>query len=414
MHRQFFEHGRLLGAASLVDYSRSHWHIVRSRDIVLTLCSQIAILSMEKPSSVCQLPGNEDRTSEFQARYSQHLNTLVSEADALFQEYRIFRPNSVLWTPLLHSTWLSEENVSVFVKLETEQVTNSFKVRGALFRTSCALARGAKGVVTASTGNHALAVLHAMKLNNIGGVIFLPSSAKIGKVHVLSESAKGTNAKIEFAGNDCLQAELVAGKYAQQNPVVYISPYNDLQVMAGQGTIGVEILDTLSKLKSHGHGIGRKCCYVTVGGGGLIAGVAACLKAREPGVWRVVGCLPHNSAVMYECVAANKVVECPCLPTLSDGSAGDIENGSITLDYCANLVDAWAIVNEGDIASAIVGMFTQHRKVLEGAAAVAVAGFQVDRIWRDANSVHTAVIVACGGNIDPDVFANIISNQTRH
>lgn len=364
---------------------------------------------MEKSSEVRHLCQVDDHMAELQTRCGEDLNTAITKAHAVFQEYRIRRPDSVLWTPLLRSSWLSDEGLDVFVKLETEQVTNSFKVRGALYRTHIAVTQGGSEVVTASTGNHALAVVHAMKLNNAAGVIFLPHSAKTGKVNALRESVKGSRATIHFAGDDCLQAELAAGTYARENSVVYISPYNDASIVAGQGTIGVEIFETLSKLDPpRDSAPRRKCCYVTVGGGGLISGVAACLKCREPGVWRIVGCLPHNSPVMYDCAVAGKVVESTCLPTLSDGSAGDIEDGSITLDYCSNLVDAWALINEEDIASAIAGMFTHHRKVLEGAAAVAVAGFQRDEQWRKEHSVTTAVIVACGGNIDPDVFADII------
>lgn len=356
---------------------------------------------------------DESAADEFRRLHPhvQELDSLISSAHSRFEEYRIKRPDSVLWTPLHLSPWLSDARTQVFVKMESEQVTNSFKVRGAVNRVQAAVTEG-QCIVTASTGNHAMAVVHALRMNNAAGIIFLPSTAKEGKVEALKSSVAGSKVSIRFAGDDCLQAELSASEYARENSAVYVSPYNDILVVAGQGTIGVEILGTLPKLQSReGNTSAPKCCYVTVGGGGLITGVAACLKAREPGQWRVVGCLPHNSPVMYDCVRAGKVVSSNCLDTLSDGSAGDIEHGSITFEYCKVLVDAWALINEEDIAAAIRGMFLNHRKVIEGAAAVAVAGFQKDSAWREKNDCSTAVIVACGGNIDPDTFARIISGQ---
>lgn len=369
---------------------------------------------MELPSRVHYFKGQQHPKTKLQIENEEHLNNAINAGHALFEKYRSRRPDSILWTPLLFSSWLSDNHVRVFIKLESEQVTNSFKVRGALYRTEIALSDGAKGIVTASTGNHALAVVHAMTLSNTPGTIFLPENAKPGKVKALRASVKGTKAEIQFAGKDCLEAELTASSHAKEHSLVYISPYNDKNVIAGQGTVGVEILETLSKLDPLRENVRqRKCCYVTVGGGGLISGIAASLKLREPGVWRIVGCLPQNSPVMYDCVMADKVVESKCLPTLSDGSAGDIEDDSITLDYCKGFVDAWALIHEADIEKTIADMFANHRKVLEGAAAVAVAGFQVDERWRQDNSVTTAVVVACGGNIDPDVFADIVKKHTH-
>lgn len=369
---------------------------------------------MELRSEIRVLPQHWNCANDHLAKCVQDLNNAITNAYAVFEEHRNRRPGSILWTPLLHSHWLSEDGLNVFVKLETEQVTNSFKARGALYCTHAAVKEGIEEVVTASTGNHALAVVHATKLSDICGTVFLPRSAAAGKVHALKESVKGSGTNIEVAGEDCLEAELAARKYARENSTVFISPYNDTNILAGQGTIGVEILDSLSALDRSADSVPkRKCCYVTVGGGGLISGIAACLKAREPGVWRIVGCLPHNSPVMYDCVNAGRVVGSQCLPTLSDGSAGGIEHNSITLEYCTKLVDAWALITEQDIAAAIGDMFVHHRKVLEGAAAVALAGFQRDSLWRDEHSVSTAVIIACGSNINPTDFANIIKSHDR-
>lgn len=365
---------------------------------------------MQKKSAIYNIPHKSGHDPGIQKQQAQKLASYVRDAHDLFQQLRSSRPDYVLLTPMLHSSWLSTDSTNVYIKLETEQITNAFKLRGALNRVHKALASGAKSVVTASTGNHAMAVTYALNKLGASGIVFLPTSAKSGKLEALQLATARSNVELKLKGDDCLEAELAALKYSKETAAVYVSPYNDLAVMAGQGTIGTEIMDYLSRDVDVSKSLKpKKCCYVTVGGGGLIAGIAASLKAQEPGVWRIVGCLPYNSPVMYECVKAGKVVNCQCSPTLSDGSEGDIEEGSITVEVCTNLVDAWALINEADIASAIRGMFVNHRKVVEGAAGVALAGFRTDKEWREQNDCKTAVVVACGANIDPDTFASIIT-----
>lgn len=353
------------------------------------------------------------------------LHELITDTHELFEEYRAARGDAVLWTPMIRSQWLSSSDVlpneNVFLKLESEQLTNAFKVRGALNRVKHALDAGAKLIVTASTGNHALAVAHALRLNGASGVLFLPENAKKAKVAALRLYAErtgtgvgnGTDAgKIElrFAGDDCLVAELAAMQYAESvSGAVYISPYNDRLVIAGQGTIGVEIMEFLGR---EGLGLPRgapRVCYVTVGGGGLVAGIGSYLKAMGgDNPWRIVGCLPVNAPVMYDSMLAGKVIDSVCQDTLSDGSAGWIEHDSITLAMCKKYVDSWRLVTEEEIAGAMRGMFMHHRKVIEGAAGVAVAGYLSDREWHTANPNAVSVIVCCGANVDPDTFASII------
>lgn len=357
---------------------------------------------MEEPSSIHYLPSPPNSPSSLSL-----LPSRIASAHTLFQTYRSQTPNSILQTPLLLSLPLSLPRTVLHLKLETEQLTNSFKLRGALYRIHTALSVGYTSFVTASTGNHALAVAHALHLVGLPGILFLPHTIKQGKLSTLHSKLQGTSVTIEFAGSDCLQAELTAANYAREKNAFYVSPYNDLDVIAGQGTIAVEILNTLGKLSPSLRG--KKCCYVTVGGGGMIAGVAAYLKHAQPNEWRVVGCLPRNSAVMYECVKSGRVTECDTRDTLSDGSAGEIEDGAATVELCGYLVDAWAVVNENDISKAIADVFRHHRKVLEGAAGVAVAGYRADVEWREKNGCKNAVVVACGGNIDVDKFAEIIT-----
>lgn len=356
---------------------------------------------MEEASSIHYLPHSPAPPSPISS-----LPPRITSAHILFQTYRSQTPNSILQTPLLPSPPLSHSPTSLYLKLETEQLTNSFKLRGALHRIHTALSTGHTSFVTASTGNHALAVAHALDLVRASGTIFLPHTVKQGKLSALRYKLQNTNITIEFAGTDCLQAELAAAKYAHEHGSFYISPSYDFDVIAGQGTIAVEILEALHKMSPMPRG--KKCCYATVGGGGTITGVAAFLKHAQPDEWRVVGCLPRNAAAMYKCVEAGQVTRCEMRDTLSDGSAGEIEDGAATVELCGHLVDAWAVVNESDIAKAIADVFGYHRKVLEGAAGVAVAGYRTDAEWREKNGCKIAVVVACGGNIDVDTFADVI------
>jgi threonine dehydratase len=266
----------------------------------------------------------------------------VEKAHQRFETMRTQNRDAVLWTPLLRSRlWLELESAPstapVYIKLESEQVTGSFKVRGAVnrifdvyetFSEACSIPQ----IVTASTGNHAMAVAHALEL--IGttsdvkrGCIFLPRGAKEAKVKALQ--AYDRIVEMRFTdGDDCLEAELAAKAFANQAAgAVYVSPCNDFDVICGQGTIAIEILDAL---RAVGTVCDSNACpgvvYVTVGGGGLIAGLGSYLKARAPG-WRVVGAQPENSSVMSASVKAGQVVQIASRPTLSDGSAGGLEHG---------------------------------------------------------------------------------------
>ncbi|PXF44901.1 L-threonine dehydratase catabolic TdcB [Gracilariopsis chorda] len=343
------------------------------------------------------------RDKESCARYFAKLSIIAHET---LQNLRRSNASAVLWTPMLRALSLGP---SVFIKLESEQITNSFKVRGAI---NCVKHASGKQIVTASTGNHALAVAHAVQLLGKQGTIFLPTNVAEGKLAALKQATITANCELWILGNDCLQAEIAASEHAAANNAVYVSPYNDEHVIAGQGTIGIEILDYFSRSYPSFSG-SRKCCYITVGGGGLISGIAAVLKANQPDEWRIIGCLPQNSPVMYDCVKAGCVVDSNCAETLSDGSAGSIEENTITFEACSCLVDAWAIVAEDDIAAAMYDTLKDEKKLLEGAAGVAVAGYKKDSKWREQNICIASVLVACGGNVDVGTIRHVISVQSK-
>jgi threonine dehydratase len=202
-------------------------------------------------------------------------------------------------TPLRHSAVFSERlGADIRFKLENRQVTGSFKLRGASNRL---LALGdeqrARGCVAASSGNHGAAVACAMQRLGVGGVIFVPertSRAKVAKI----EHYGGT---VRYFGSDGLDTEQHARKYARQNGMFYLSPYNDEEVIAGQGTIGIEILEDLPDVDA---------VFVAVGGGGLVGGIGSVLKHHDERI-RVVGCQPLASPVMARSVAAGQILELP-------------------------------------------------------------------------------------------------------
>ena len=343
------------------------------------------------------------------------LQKIISANDRL-DCWRAKSDDAVYKTPLLRSrTWLERRysqnrgNHRVFIKLESEQVTGAFKVRGAINCFEAMREGKRKTMVTASTGNHALAVAHALELTDQNGIIFLPETTKQVKLDALEHYAILGRVDIKKIGKDCLESERKAIEYTRKNQdTFYVSPYNDINVVAGQGTIGLEIEQSIKKLDSS---LLRQplCCYVTVGGGGLISGIGTYLKSQKHQTWRVVGCLPENSPVMYESIREGKVVNSNCLDTLSDGSDGCIEDDAVTLKICSEVVDDWILVNENQIANAVVEVFRNHRKVIEGAAGVAVAGYLSDMAWQESHPNSVSVIVACGGNIDPEVFATLLS-----
>ena len=299
-------------------------------------------------------------------------------------------------TPLEPSADLGRESGGpVFLKLENIQHTGSFKVRGALNRLITLDHDQRKaGIATASSGNHGLAVAFGMNRLGIGGVIYLPEHASPLKVQLLDN----LGATIRFHGSNCEVTEAHARRQAENTGQVYISPYNDPFVVGGQGTVGLEILDRLPQVD---------CIMVSVGGGGLIAGIAGAVKALRKEI-RIVGCLPDRSPVMSASVKAGRILDIETRETLSDGTAGGIERGAITFDLCRTLIDDWVLVTEDEIRAAMVRVFDNHRLVIEGAAGVTVAGFLKMAPRLDGKTV---ALVICGGNIDVSLFKRLVLSK---
>ena len=302
--------------------------------------------------------------------------------------------NYIRQTPLDHSPSLSKLiKGEVYLKLENIQKTGSFKFRGAISKiTSLNTDQKNKGVVTASTGNHGAAVSLGMKILDLNGKIVVPKNIARNKL----ENIKNLGGTVEFYGKDCIESEFRAQEISNETGSTYISPYNDPMIVAGQGTIGIELDNELNNIDE---------VIVSVGGGGLISGIGGYLKQVQPKV-QMVACSPKNSCVMYESLNAGRILDLPSKQTLSDGTAGGVEEGSITFDICKEIIDDFVLVSEKEIVLGIRKAINDHHQLIEGSAGVAIAAF-IKRKNRLLGK--TVVIIICGGNIHSNTLHKVLS-----
>ncbi|WP_298626881.1 threonine/serine dehydratase [uncultured Legionella sp.] len=297
-------------------------------------------------------------------------------------------------TPLDYSLPISRiTNTNCYLKCENLQFTGSFKVRGAL-NTLLSLTPEQKkqGVVTASSGNHGAAVAFGLNTLNIPGIIFVPENTSSTKV----ENIHNYGVPLEFYGTDCVQAELHALAYAKQHQMIYISPYNNEQVIAGQGTLALELSQQLQQID---------VILVPVGGGGLISGIAQYIKSVSPQT-KVIGCLPERSPVMAESINAGTIIEMDILPTLSDATAGGVELDAITFSLCKQWVDDYILVSELEIKNAINTLIKTQHLLVEGASGVALASLIKNAQQFTGKNV---VVVLSGANINLDTLKSVLS-----
>lgn len=277
----------------------------------------------------------------------------------------------------------------VYFKLENLQKTGSFKLRGASNKIrSLSPKQAARGVIAASNGNHGLGVAAAAKAAGIAAEVYVSNHVSRSKARRIEEYGTW----IKCIGNDPLEAELAARAAASEQGKVFISPYNDLEVMAGQGTIGIELLQQLPPLDA---------LFVAVGGGGLIGGIGAYIKSASPQT-EVVGCWPENSLVLYESIKAGRILDVPEEPTLSESTAGGLEPGSVTLEVCSRVIDSSVLVSEAEILDAMRRIRALKGWIIEGAAAVAVAAFLKNAEHYRGKRV---AVVICGGNVSEKVLS---------
>jgi threonine dehydratase len=280
----------------------------------------------------------------------------------------------------------------VHLKLEHLQVTGSFKFRGATNKVELLTAAQAHaGVIAASNGNHGIGVAAAARRRGVAAEVYVSDHVSPGKLRRI----ESYGARAVPAGREPLDAEVAAREAAERSGKVFISPYNDIDVIAGQGTIGVELHRQVPNLDA---------VFVTAGGGGLIGGIGAYLKAVSPRT-EIVGCWPENSPVLWECMRAGSIVNVPERPTLSESTAGGLEPGSVTLDLCRSVVDRGVLVSEEEIVSAMRRMMDTEHWLIEGAAGVAVAAF----VKEAAKYVgKTVVVILCGRNLSAEVLKQVL------
>lgn len=311
----------------------------------------------------------------------------VQEAEARIRKY-------VQITPLEPAPSLGAiASSDVYLKLENLNHTGSFKIRGAFNKLlSLSDEERQNGIVTTSSGNHSLATAFALKKLSVSGTIFLSEVVTPLKLAKLKEY----DVRIEIIQDGTVEAEAAGRDFGVRNGLVYVSPYNDVKVIGGQGTVGLELFQQEE---------GLDCVFVAVGGGGLISGVAGFLKEANPNIM-IVGCEPQNSQAMSTSVKAGHIVDVEFSPSLSDGTAGLIEHESLTLEPCVNFVDDWMTVTEAEIVDGLRWLYKHHGHVIEGAAGVVVAAY-----LKRAKELHRSrvALVICGGNIDEQKFKTLVN-----
>ena len=301
-------------------------------------------------------------------------------------------------TPLISSAWLSElARGVVSLKLESLQLSNSFKSRGAFNAVIARLERGSAAparLVTASAGNHGRALAAAAEIFRLPLVVFTPVDAPHSKVAAIRRHG----AELRAEGRDYDDAERLAKAFAAETGAEFISPYNDADVIAGAATIALEIAEDDGDIN---------VIVVPIGGGGLISGIAAAAKAIDPGI-EIVGVEVEASCAFQTSVRAGHLVPIVPGPTLADGLGGNPDPDTITFGLIQQLVDRIVTVSEEDLASAIVGLVESEHLIAEGAGAAAVAALVGQRI--DVAGRRVGVIVS-GANIDRRPLAELIARS---
>ncbi|KAK7413682.1 hypothetical protein QQX98_007464 [Neonectria punicea] len=291
-------------------------------------------------------------------------------------------------TPLIPARRTSQEHgAKVLFKAENFQLTGSFKLRGAISKMS--VQNGQGRLITASTGNHGIGAAFAAQALSKNLTVVLPETVIPAKL----EKIKSFGVDVILHGAETGLAEQHAQQLAASGTYTYISPYNDADIVAGQGTIGLEILEQCDRVDN---------VFVSMGGGGLISGVGSVIKAFSPQT-TVYGVAAINSKALATSMAAGHVVETEHLPTLAEAVAGGIDEDTITLALASSVVDHVIKCDEGEIVAALTT--SDENMIVEGSAALALAGF--NKVARNLTG-QTSVILLCGANVDQGMVKNII------
>ncbi len=308
------------------------------------------------------------------------------------QETYLDIKGDILKTPLQYSAKLSKiSGAKVFLKMEHLQYTGSFKIRGVIGKIKSLEKNDFQKVfVAASSGNHAVAFAYASEKFGFEGVLFMPKNVN----NVKKDTLKTSKIKKYLYGKNNMEAEAKATAYAKENGSVLIHPYNDPEIIKGQGTIGIEILEQFPEVDT---------VLAPVGGGGLISGL--CSSFNDDKV-NIIACQPVNAPEMYESVKCGKIVPPSKLFTIADATAGGIEADSLTFEICKNQLDDFELVNENEIKKAIAFIFNHHKTIIEPGAALPVAALLNTKRYKGKN----VVLVLTGKRIEPHLLTKIIND----
>ncbi|MBN1329447.1 MAG: threonine/serine dehydratase [Candidatus Heimdallarchaeota archaeon] len=295
-------------------------------------------------------------------------------------------------TPLYQSQFLSKFcNGNVFLKLENQQITNSFKVRGAYNKIlNLTQKEKQKGLITASSGNHAQAVALVAAKFNIPIKIIVPINTPFNKLEKINKYP----ITLELNGNNYDESENYALKLSKEENLMYISAYNDDLIIAGQGTIGLEILQDMPSITD---------ILVPLGGGGLLSGITIAVKNINPKI-KVYGIQTEACPTFYESLKVGEIIEVKMNDSIADGMYGGIEKGSITFDIIRDFVDEVYLVKEKTIRKGIALLYSKDNIIAEGSAAAAIAPILEHK--KDFSNRNIVSIIS-GGNIDQDLLAKI-------
>jgi threonine dehydratase len=300
-------------------------------------------------------------------------------------------------TPVLHSAYLSGEcGAEVYLKAENLQRTGAYKLRGAYNRISkLSPAERERGVVAASAGNHAQGVALASSRLGIKATIFMPVGASLPKV----QATRGYGAEVVLTGANFAEALKASQEFARQSGAVFIPPFDNIDVITGQGTVALEILEQVPDVEN---------IIVAIGGGGLAAGVAVAAKleaARQGRKIKVFGVQSEHAAAYPPSLEAGHEVEIKTTPTIADGIAVS-KPGHIPFELIKQHIDKVVTVSENDIAKALLVLLERAKQVVEPAGAVSVAALLNHKI----KPKGTTVAVLSGGNIDPLLMQKVIQH----
>ena len=294
-------------------------------------------------------------------------------------------------TPVTH-----DARLNLYFKWENRQLTGSFKARGA-FNKILSLEdwESRAGLVAASAGNHGQGLALAARLVGAPVTVFAPESTPAVKL----EKMRALGADVRLVPGSYDEAEAGGLRYASETNQTWVSPYNDPQVIAGQGTIGLELADQVDLTR-------EIALLIPIGGGGLLSGIASALTDATPRP-RILGVQPVASAFMHGLYTRGSQAGVQDLPTLADGLAGGVEPGSLTIGLVRELADDIILVGEDDIARAVALAWSTYGEQMEGSGAVSLAAVLSGAVK------GPAVVVVSGGNIQPQLHAEIVARYTK-